>query len=49
MYYMASVKESNSAHDFVLPYYGMLVTLPYVSGISVIKCRLTFYFVIGIY
>ncbi|KAG6432444.1 hypothetical protein SASPL_104020 [Salvia splendens] len=23
MYYMASVKESNSAHDFVLPYYGL--------------------------
>lgn len=23
MYYMASVKESNSAHEFVLPYYGM--------------------------
>lgn len=23
MYYMASVKESNNAHEFVLPYYGM--------------------------
>ncbi|KAL6575995.1 Protein CTR9 [Orobanche hederae] len=23
MYYMASVKESNSAHEFVLPYYGL--------------------------